>query len=81
MQPQTPMMAQGSTALALAQNRVLRNTYWLLALSLVPTVAGAWIGIATAKTVRRLPHSSGVTPFAWSRSVAATHAIARAAPS
>ncbi|CAN5203052.1 Bax inhibitor-1/YccA family protein [soil metagenome] len=25
--------------------RVLRNTYWLLALSLVPTIAGAWIGI------------------------------------
>ncbi len=27
--------------------RVLRNTYWLLALSLVPTVLGAWIGVAT----------------------------------
>ncbi len=26
--------------------RVLRNTYWLLALSLVPTVAGAWLGIS-----------------------------------
>jgi modulator of FtsH protease len=29
------------------RNRVLRNTYWLLALSLVPTVLGAWIGIAS----------------------------------
>ena len=29
-----------------AQHRVLRNTYWLLALSMVPTVAGAWLGIA-----------------------------------
>lgn len=29
----------------LAQNRVLRNTYWLLALSMVPTVAGAWLGM------------------------------------
>ena len=29
------------------RNRVLRNTYWLLALSLVPTVLGAWIGVAT----------------------------------
>ncbi len=29
------------------RNRVLRNTYWLLALSMVPTVLGAWIGIAT----------------------------------
>ena len=29
------------------RNRVLRNTYWLLALSLVPTVLGAWLGLAT----------------------------------
>ncbi|TMH11390.1 MAG: Bax inhibitor-1/YccA family protein [Betaproteobacteria bacterium] len=29
------------------RNRVLRNTYWLLAVSLVPTVLGAWIGVAT----------------------------------
>ncbi len=29
------------------RNRVLRNTYWLLALSMVPTVLGAWIGLAT----------------------------------
>ena len=27
------------------RNRVLRNTYWLLALSLVPTVIGAWVGM------------------------------------
>lgn len=27
------------------RNRVLRNTYWLLALSLVPTVMGAWAGL------------------------------------
>jgi modulator of FtsH protease len=48
MQPETPMMAQGRTAtLALAQNRVLRNTYLLLALSLLPTIAGAWLGVAT----------------------------------
>jgi len=26
---------------------VLRNTYWLLALSMVPTVLGAWIGVTT----------------------------------
>jgi len=47
MQSETPMMAQptASTTLALAQNRVLRNTYWLLALSMVPTVIGAWLGI------------------------------------
>ena len=27
------------------RNKVLRNTYWLLALSLVPTVLGAWLGV------------------------------------
>jgi modulator of FtsH protease len=32
------------------RNRVLRNTYWLLALSLVPTVLGAWLGVATGVT-------------------------------
>ncbi|KQV92016.1 Bax inhibitor-1/YccA family protein [Pelomonas sp. Root1237] len=33
--------------LAVDRQRVLRNTYWLLALSLVPTVLGAWIGVST----------------------------------
>jgi modulator of FtsH protease len=48
MQPETPLMAQGTVASpALAQNRVLRNTYWLLALSMIPTVLGAWIGVKT----------------------------------
>jgi modulator of FtsH protease len=32
------------------RNRVLRNTYWLLALSLVPTVLGAWLGVASGIT-------------------------------
>ncbi|MES2245628.1 MAG: Bax inhibitor-1/YccA family protein [Pseudomonadota bacterium] len=32
------------------RNRVLRNTYWLLALSMVPTVLGAWLGVATGLT-------------------------------
>jgi modulator of FtsH protease len=27
------------------RSKVLRNTYWLLALSLVPTVLGAWLGV------------------------------------
>lgn len=48
MQPETPMMAQpASQTLALTQNRVLRNTYLLLALSMVPTIIGAWVGVAT----------------------------------
>jgi modulator of FtsH protease len=37
----------GAGALGLQQQRVLRNTYWLLALSLVPTVLGAWLGVAS----------------------------------
>jgi len=32
---------------ATQRNRVLRNTYWLLALSMIPTVLGAWIGVST----------------------------------
>jgi len=41
-----PGLASGG-ALATERNRVLRNTYWLLALSMVPTVLGAWIGVQT----------------------------------
>lgn len=37
----------GAGSLASQRQRVLRNTYWLLAASLVPTVLGAWIGVAT----------------------------------
>lgn len=29
----------------LSRHRVLRNTYWLLAISLVPTILGAWLGV------------------------------------
>jgi modulator of FtsH protease len=38
---------RASDALVVERNRVLRNTYWLLALSMVPTVLGAWIGVST----------------------------------
>ena len=39
---------RAGTGVSTAQrNRVLRNTYWLLALSMVPTVLGAWIGVST----------------------------------
>ena len=41
----------GSGSLAADRNRVLRNTYWLLALSMVPTVLGAWIGVSTGITM------------------------------
>jgi len=43
---QTPY-GYANVGLAADRQRVLLNTYWLLALSLVPTVLGAWIGVAT----------------------------------
>lgn len=45
MQPDTPILAPQTGALSPSQNRVLRNTYMLLALSMVPTVIGAIIGV------------------------------------
>jgi modulator of FtsH protease len=44
MEPNIPL-ATGSTSLGLSQNRVLRNTYLLLAIALVPTVIGALVGV------------------------------------
>ncbi len=37
--------SQSGSGLALQQNRVLRNTYMLLAASMVPTILGAFVGI------------------------------------
>jgi len=34
-----------SSTTVTSRNRVLRNTYWLLALSMIPTVLGAWLGV------------------------------------
>jgi len=44
------------------RQRVLRNTYWLLALSLIPTVLGAWLGVATGIT-RSLTGGLGLIVF------------------
>ncbi len=44
------------------RNKVLRNTYWLLALSLIPTVLGAWLGVATGIT-RSLGGGLGLVLF------------------
>lgn len=41
----TSTLRPGALAASEQRNRVLRNTYWLLALSLLPTVAGAWLGV------------------------------------
>ncbi|MEZ5705595.1 MAG: Bax inhibitor-1 family protein [Burkholderiaceae bacterium] len=40
----------GGISDAVVRNKVLRNTYWLLALSLLPTVLGAWVGVTTGIT-------------------------------
>lgn len=45
MQPELQMTSQ-TTELALSSNKVLRNTYMLLGLSMIPTVIGAMIGIS-----------------------------------
>ena len=47
---QTLQAAYGTAASGVSveqRNRVLRTTYWLLALSMVPTVLGAWLGVQT----------------------------------
>ncbi|MCA3237158.1 MAG: Bax inhibitor-1/YccA family protein [Curvibacter sp.] len=51
MSEQVQSYGQASYGLSAGErNKVLRNTYWLLALSLLPTVLGAWIGVATGIT-------------------------------
>ncbi len=45
----------GGSAYGVDQHRVLRNTYWLLALSMLPTVLGAWIGVQTGITRMMTP--------------------------
>src|SRR6185503_305526 len=57
MQPdlRTSSTGFGSVAIAPEAQKVLRNTYLLLALTMVPTIAGAWIGMATASVVTGNP--------------------------
>ena len=38
---------QYGAATEVVRNRVLRNTYWLLAVSLIPTVLGAFVGLSS----------------------------------
>ena len=42
---QTAYGLTGSVSTVDQRNRVLRNTYWLLALSMIPTVLGSWVGM------------------------------------
>jgi modulator of FtsH protease len=52
LQPRSPYAVAGELGL---QQRVLRNTYLLLALTMVPTVIGAMIGMATGAIVMQHP--------------------------
>ncbi len=45
----------GAPELALQQQRVLRNTYLLLALTMVPTAIGAFIGVRTGGIIMQYP--------------------------
>ena len=53
----------GSAVSAESRNRVLRNTYWLLALSLIPTVLGAWLGVSTGITKALMGGWMGIVVF------------------
>ena len=55
-------IAHGGAVSQEQRNKVLRNTYWLLALSLLPTVLGAWIGVQTGIT-RSLSGGLGLIVF------------------
>ena len=48
----------GGSAYGVDTHKVLRNTYWLLALSMVPTVLGAWIGVQTGIVSHMTPGMS-----------------------
>ena len=54
----------GGSAYGVDTHKVLRNTYWLLALSLVPTVLGAWIGVQTGIVSHMTPGLSMIVFFA-----------------
>lgn len=57
MQPELQSINTGYDGVAIASDsqKVLRNTYLLLALTMVPTIVGAWIGMATATLITGSP--------------------------
>ena len=57
MQPelQSVSTGYGNVAVAPDSQKVLRNTYLLLALTMVPTIIGAWIGMQTAWILQSSP--------------------------
>ena len=54
----------GGSAYGVDTHKVLRNTYWLLALSMIPTVLGAWIGVQTGVVSHMTPGLSMIVFFA-----------------
>lgn len=63
MQPEIQYGAR-SGQLALTQNKVLRNTYLMLALTMVPTVIGAMVGMATGGIIMQHPIVSSLVMIA-----------------
>ena len=55
LQPNPNAAYRTGTAVAIEQQRVLRNTYLLLALTMVPTAVGAFIGIRTGAILVQHP--------------------------
>jgi FtsH-binding integral membrane protein len=55
IQTNTGVIQSGTPDIALQQQRVLRNTYLLLAVTMVPTVIGAFIGISTGGIIMQYP--------------------------
>ncbi|MES2756279.1 MAG: Bax inhibitor-1/YccA family protein [Pseudomonadota bacterium] len=63
-----PTMQQGyeyAVDTQAVRHRVLRNTYWLLALSMIPTILGAFVGVSM-----QLPIPSGMMGFVLFMAVA-----------
>jgi modulator of FtsH protease len=56
--PNQPGHPASTREVALESSRVLRNTYLLLALTMVPTVIGAFIGISTGGIIMQHPFIS-----------------------
>jgi modulator of FtsH protease len=54
----------GTVEVAPESQKVLRNTYLMLALTMVPTVIGAWIGMQTAAVVMASPIISSLLVLA-----------------
>lgn len=55
MQPDLQVLNTGAGVLSAERNKVLRNTYLLLALTMVPTVIGAMVGMSFAGVIMQHP--------------------------